>query len=393
MAIFFNFTQIKQYLKGLIKSFIWDFRSIDKKSLVMLIIIISIGFVFTLSAIYAVSVRIYINPHMLLIKHLLSIGIGCFLFMFFIRKEIEVIEKISLIAFIFILGLIYTLPFFATTVKGSKRWIDLGFFSIQPSEILKPFFVVVNSIFINKINSDDYRKRRKGLASSVILILIVGFPLIIQPDIGMFTVYLIVWAVQLFIYGIRMKFFYYLSVVLVGLCVILYTTLPHFKYRIGKYLSSSIGVSSYYQAFKAKQAIKSGSFGGNGIGGGVVKYQIPDSYSDYIFCVMIEELGFFTMLMFSGLYLIFLLRQFLRSSMYDLIFIRVLIVGLITMIAVPFFIHIGVNTNLLPSKGMTWPLISYGGSSTISSFILLGILFSITRKDRYNIFKFNNLKY
>lgn len=276
-----------------------------------------------------------------------------------------------LVAFISLIGL----PFFGTDFgKGAMRWYSLGFASVQPSEFLKPGFIVVAAWMLaagQEINGPPGRLWSLMLAAAIVLLLAF------QPDFGQAALILFGWGVMYFVAGAPMV----LLVAIAGLVVLggtfAYENSEHFARRIDGFLTPEVDPRT--QLGYATNAIQEGGFFGVGVGGGEVKWSLPDAHTDFIIAVAAEEYGLILVLCIIALYASVVVRSLLRLMRERDPFIRLAGTGLACMFGVQALINMGVAVRLLPAKGMTLPFVSYGGSSLIAGGIAVGMLLAFTR--------------
>jgi cell division protein FtsW len=275
------------------------------------------------------------------------------------------------LAFISLIGL----PFFGTDFgKGAMRWYSLGFASVQPSEFLKPGFIVVAAWMLaagQEINGPPGRLWSLLLAAAIVLLLAF------QPDFGQAALVLFGWGVMYFVAGAPMV----LLVAMAGLVVLggtfAYENSEHFARRIDGFLTPDVDPRT--QLGYATNAIQEGGFFGVGVGGGEVKWSLPDAHTDFIIAVAAEEYGLVLVLCIILLYASVVVRSLLRLMRERDPFIRLAGTGLACMFGVQAMINMGVAVRLLPAKGMTLPFVSYGGSSLIAGGIAVGMLLAFTR--------------
>ncbi len=263
-------------------------------------------------------------------------------------------------------------------VNGAQRWLSIAGTSLQASEFLKPFFAVVTAWILSAQFSDATLPVKRVVV--VPLVLICGL-LMLQPDFGQTVLILSVWMAQLALAGMPLVLITVAAVVGIALLVVGYFTSDHVYQRINGFLDPSS--QDTYQMDKALEAMGSGGLLGRGMNEGVVKLNLPDAHTDYIFAVIGEEFGAIACLMLLLLYAGIVLRT-LASLMHQQDPFRFLAAaGLIVQFGLQAIINIGVNLALLPSKGMTLPFISYGGSSLLALAIGMGMLLALTRRNRY----------
>ncbi len=260
-------------------------------------------------------------------------------------------------------------------IKGARRWISLPGFSLQPSEFVKPAFIVLNAWLLA-----HPAVRSLGLPKllPVGLLALTVTLLLLQPDLGMTMVVSAVWLAQLFLAGLPLI----LVAIGGGLGIIgligAYFMFPHVSSRIDRFLNPEAGDS--YQVDRALEAFQAGGLFGVGPGQGTVKETIPDSHADFIFAVAGEELGLIWCLALLVLIAFIVLRGFYRSGQGPTLFVTLAGSGLIVQFGLQALINIGSSLHLLPTKGMTLPFVSYGGSSLVAMGMGMGMLLALTRK-------------
>jgi len=276
-----------------------------------------------------------------------------------------------IVSFIALLGL----PIFGTDFgKGAVRWYSLGFASVQPSEFLKPAFVIVAAWLLasaQEINGPPGRLWSFALAIVIVTILAL------QPDFGQASLVLFGWGVMYFVAGAPMLLLVGMAGMVVLAGTFAYNNSEHFARRIDGFLSPDVDPTT--QLGYATNAIQEGGFFGVGVGEGAVKWSLPDAHTDFIIAVAAEEYGLILVLCIIALYSVIVLRSFFRLMKERDPFIRLAGTGLAAMFGVQAMINMGVAVRLLPAKGMTLPFVSYGGSSLIAGGIAVGMLLAFTR--------------
>ena len=246
--------------------------------------------------------------------------------------------------------------------------------SIQPSEFLKPFFAVVSAWFLTK----GLEGKNIGFKIVFTIFLLSSCLLILQPDFGMTILFMVVFFAQLFVSGLSIIFVLILVVVLLIVGVLSYYNIENVKNRIDIFIDPLSGDT--YQIEQSIKAFKSGGIKGKGLGQGTLKETIPDAHTDFIFSIAGEELGFIFCSVLILIFLTIVIRGLLASLKKRELYSLILVVGLVSIFGLQAVINIASSLGLIPTKGLTLPLISYGGSSMISSSILIGILLSHTKK-------------
>ena len=295
---------------------------------------------------------------------------------FLSTTSLSVVRRFGIIGFFLVVIALALLPIFGTDFgKGAVRWFSLNWLTIQPSEYLKPFFV----IFISWIVAGNiYSNPRAGLILSFFSMAICVFFLTMQPDLGQTVVLIGCWVLIHFIVGVSWLFsaVFFTFVSTVAFIFIQFSS--HVATRLKTFFSNVIEPTS--QMGLVEQAIHSGGFLGVGAGNGKIKWSLPDAHTDFIIAVAIEEFGLIVFIIILTLYVIILLRTLSRLIVERNPFLLLVGLGLLTIIQTQALINLGVAARLLPTKGMTLPFISYGGSSMVAMGILMGLLLNVTRR-------------
>ena len=304
-----------------------------------------------------------------------------FIIIFLSILSIKENRRIFLVGFLLSVIAIFLLPFLGTDHgKGAVRWISLFNISFQPSEFLKPFYIVA----ITWIMSSSYSNYQiPGKVISFIFMSIIVFTLIIQPDYGQAALFLSIWTILYFLAGASFLILFLIILVTLFVGFISYSNSAHFAGRINTFLSPEIEPKS--QLSFALNAIQDGGLFGVGVGEGVIKWRLPDAHTDFIIAVAAEEYGIILCLLIILFFCLIVIRSLLLLKNQQDFFIRNCGVGAISFFSLQAIINLGVSVRLLPAKGMTLPFISYGGSSLIASGFLMGLLLACTRKRNENI--------
>ncbi len=357
-------------------------RNIDKKIFFCFIALFLLGLFFSLSSTSSLAgERLNKDYYFFFSKHLLFMTLAISLMIFISFFSQSSINKIIIPAFIFFYMLLILVPIIGIEVKGAKRWLDAYFFRIQPIELIKPFYVLITAHVLSK---EREMKRSLYLFSFLILASIIIF-LVNQPDVGQSILLTTTWISLVFIAGISIfSIFLLITVFFLTFSSLIFFLPNKFGYiieRILAYMDPSR--NSSFQSEKALNAIKQGGLKGQGMGEGILKESVPEAHTDYIIAVISEEFG---SLISISIILIFLYISF-RIINYTIDEsdkrIKISLCGLSSLLIFQTFIHIGVNTSILPTTGMTLPFLSYGGSSLIGSSLLAGVILSYTKKKFY----------
>ena len=267
------------------------------------------------------------------------------------------------------------LPVFGTDFgKGAVRWYSLGFGSFQPSEFLKPCFVILAAWLMAASQDID---GPPGKAWSLMIAAVIALLLAFQPDFGQAALVLFSWGVIYFVAGAPFLLLTVIAGAVLAGGVLAYNSSEHFARRIDGFLSPEVDPRT--QLGYATNAIQEGGFFGVGVGEGSVKWSLPDAHTDFIIAVAAEEYGFVLVLAIIALYAAIVVRALFRLMRERDPFTRLAGAGLACAFGVQALINMGVAVRLLPAKGMTLPFVSYGGSSVIASGIALGMLLALTR--------------
>ncbi len=354
-------------------------KNIDKYIFSLILILFFLGLFFSLvSTSLIASDKLDTNSYYFFIKHFSFIILGITILIIFSFLKDEILFKVSIILFCISLITLFLVPFIGIEVKGSKRWLDLGFLPrFQPIEIIKPFFIVILSTLLCLKKNNLYFKY---FLSSIILLPILLL-LISQPDLGQTLLIAMVWLSLIFVSGINIYLFFLFFLIVSLTATYLIFFVSKFEYIKSRFLSfinsSEVG---NYQAEKASDAIISGGFFGKGIGEGTLNSKIPEAHTDYIVSVVSEEFGAIIVIIIIFLYLVFAYKIIQKINLINIEKIKLILIGCVSLILLQTFVHIGVNIRLLPTTGMTLPYISYGGSSIMSTAIISGIILNLTKR-------------
>ena len=363
--------------------FINYWRNIDKKIFFCFLILFLLGLFFSFSSTSSLAgERLNKDYYFFFTKHLVFTFLALIIMICISSVNTSFLKKIIVPIFLFSFIFLALVPFFGVEVKGAKRWLDLYFFRLQPIEILKPFFILatVKVLTLEKLQNSQI----KYLFSFLILLSVVIL-LIDQPDLGQSILLVLSWGATVFISGVSLFYIIsFFSIFLISFASLLYF-LPHkFGYIIDRLVSFfDPSKGDKFQSSSALDAIKLGGLKGQGMGEGILKDSVPEAHTDYIIAIISEEYGSIISVMIILIFLYISFRIIKNCINQDDQLVKFSLCGLSTLLIFQTFIHIGVNTNLIPTTGMTLPFLSYGGSSLIGSAILAGIILNYTKNKTY----------
>lgn len=350
-------------------------RTIDKWSMGAVLALFSIGLLLALAASVPLAARNDL-PSFHYVQRQLGFGLAGILAMVGVSMlDPRQIRRLGTVLFLVALIGLMLLPFFGTNYgKGAVRWFSLGIGSVQPSEFLKPGFVIVSAWLIAAAQDIG---GPPGRAWSFGLLVIVTALLVLQPDFGQTALVLFGWGVVYFVSGAPMKLLMVVGSLIAAGATVAYNSSDHFAGRINGFLAAEIDPRT--QIGYATTAIQNGGFFGTGVGEGQVKWQLPDAHTDFIIAVAAEEYGLVLVSVVILLYGTILVRSLLRLMRERDPFARLGGAGLVCIFTVQAMVNMGVAVRLLPTKGMTLPFVSYGGSSVVAAGLTVGALLALTR--------------
>ncbi|MGZ9810016.1 peptidoglycan glycosyltransferase FtsW [Pseudoroseicyclus sp. H15] len=350
-------------------------RTIDKLSMAAILGLFGLGMLLGLAASPPLAERNGLDPFYYVTRQAMFGGMAmCVMFVVSMMSPL-MIRRLAVLAFAAAFVALALLPFFGTDFgKGATRWYSLGFASFQPSEFLKPVFVVLCAWLMaagQEIGGPPGR-----LWSFMVAVAVAGL-LVAQPDFGQACLVLFSWGVMYFVSGASMVLIFSIFGLVVGSGIIAYNSSEHFARRIDGFLAAEVDPTT--QIGYATNAIREGGFFGVGVGEGQVKWSLPDAHTDFIIAVAAEEYGLVLVLAIIALFLFITLRSLFRLTKERDPFIRLAGTGLACAFGVQAMINMGVAVRLLPAKGMTLPFVSNGGSSVLAAGLAVGMLLAFTR--------------
>ena len=361
-------------------------RNIDKKIFVSFIILFFLGLFFSFSSTSSLAgERLNKDYYFFFSKHLIFTFLALVIMILISTISTHILKKMIIPLFIFSFIFLALVPLIGVEVKGAKRWLDFYFFRLQPIEILKPFFILVT---VKILTSEKFQNSQIKYFFSFLLLSSVIILLIDQPDLGQSILLVGSWIATVFISGVSLIYILsFFSLFLISLSLILILLPDKFGYVLDRLISFIDPTKGdKFQSSSALDAIKLGGLTGQGMGEGILKERVPEAHTDYIIAIISEEYGSIISIIIILIFLFISFRIIKHCINQKDQLIKISLCGLATLLIFQTFIHVGVNTNLIPTTGMTLPFLSYGGSSLVGSAILAGVILNYT-KNKINLYE------
>ncbi|MFC2968663.1 putative lipid II flippase FtsW [Acidimangrovimonas pyrenivorans] len=350
-------------------------RTVDKWTMTCVFILYGIGLLLGLAASVPLATRNGLPPFHYVDRQAVFGAVSLVVMMLTSMLNPNMVRRMGVVGFLAAFVALALLPAFGSDFgKGAVRWFSFGFATVQPSEFLKPGFVILTAWLMaasQEINGPPGKS-----VSFAITIVVVAF-LAMQPDFGQSALILFSWGVMYFVAGAPILLLMTVCVMVATGGMAAYTYSDHFAKRIDGFLASDVDPRT--QIGYATHAIQEGGFFGVGVGEGQVKWSLPDAHTDFIIAVAAEEYGLILVLVILALYATIVVRSLVRLMRERDPFIRLAGTGLACIFGIQAVVNMGVAVRLLPAKGMTLPFVSYGGSSIIAAGITMGMLLAFTR--------------
>ncbi len=357
-------------------------RNVDKNILFGFFLLFFLGLFFSFSSTSSLAGERLNKTYYFFFSKQLAFTILALIIMFIISAiETSLLKKIITPLFVIFFLLLILVPIVGVEVKGAKRWLNLYFFRLQPIELLKPFFILatVKILTLEKLQNSQAKYLLSFLLLSSIIILLID-----QPDLGQSILLTGSWIATVFVSGVSILYiFSFLIVFIILISSVLFFMPEKFGYIINRlitFIDPSKG-DNYSQSSKALNAIKQGGIKGQGMGEGILKDEVPEAHTDYIIAIISEEYGSIVSILIITIFLYIAFRIIKSCIIKNDESLKLSLCGLASLLIFQTFIHVGVNTSLLPTTGMTLPFLSYGGSSLIGSAILAGIILNYTKNE------------
>lgn len=352
--------------------------TVDRWMLALILVLITVGIWLTLTASPAVAERLGLDPLHFVKKQAFFLTLAFFTVLGISMMSAQLVRRFAVLGFPVMLGLTVLTLIIGPEIKGATRWLQIGSYTFQASEFLKPFFIVTTAWVLSSHFTDEKIPAKKVAFGLYMLVVML---LVLQPDFGQTVLVSTVWMAQMALAGLPLMWLMLAGVVGILGLGLGYALLPHVASRIDRFINPESGDT--YQMDKAMQAFESGGMLGKGPGEGTVKLHLPDAHTDYIFAVVGEEFGAIACVMLLILFAGLVVRGLAHLLEEENPFRLLAAAGLIMQFGLQTLINIGVNLALLPSKGMTLPFISAGGSSMLALAIGMGMVLALTRRNRF----------
>jgi cell division protein FtsW len=357
----------------------WWF-TVDRPLLSATLLLMAVGVLVSMAASPPVAARIGLDPYHFVKSQLFYLSLAVVGLLTISCFDRQWIRRAGLAGFVGSLVLMWLALKFGPEIKGAHRWIDFGPVSLQPSEFAKPCFVIVFAWMLSE------RIRQPDMPGHLIAYGCAGLfllSLVIQPDFGQAALVVATIGAMLLVYGIPWPLIFGLAGAAAAAVSLSYALVPHVASRIDRFLNPEKGDT--FQVDTSMQAFHNGGVLGAGPGGGTAKLVLPDAHTDFTFSVVGEEFGLLACLTIMGLFLFIIIRALKRAKTEQEPFAALAMAGATSMFAIQASINMGVNVALLPAKGMTLPMISYGGSSLLGTAMAIGFILALGRQSTVTI--------
>ncbi|NBX74382.1 MAG: cell division protein FtsW [Alphaproteobacteria bacterium] len=353
--------------------------TVDRWTLALLTVLIGLGLMLVQASTPAIAAARDLPNYHFIKNQLMVLLPGLLLLLGVSMTSPRSIRIIALFGFLASLLMLIAVIFWGQEVKGATRWLVVPLLgTFQPSEVMKPFFIVTAAwLFARHTRHMGF----PALETNIIFAVITALLLLAQPDVGMTMLVMVVWFGQFTLAGLPLILLSLAAVLGAAGVLVAYHIFPHVASRIDRFIDPASGDT--YQVDRALEAFSAGGLWGKGPGEGTVKMHLPDAHADFVFAVAGEELGLFWCLVIVAIYVAIIARGLWRLRGEKSLFITLAVGGLLAQFGVQALINMASALHLGPTKGMTLPFISYGGSSLLSMCILFGMLLGLTRK-RYD---------
>ena len=349
--------------------------TVDQLTLAAIGALLLAGVVLSLAASPPVAARLGLEPFYFVNRHIFFLlpTIAIMLGMSFLSPR--QIRRLSIVVFAVSLVMVAATPYLGAEIKGARRWLVIAGMNIQPSEFLKPAFIIMVAWLFGE---SARRPEMPANAIALGLLVLVVALLVLQPDFGQTMLVLLVWGALFFMAGMRVVWVFGLAMTAAVGLTGAYYTVPHVARRIQRFMNPASGDT--FNIDIATESFMRGGWFGQGPGEGTVKRILPESHTDFVYSVAAEEFGVALCLVLAALFAFIVIRALVRALRNDDPFTRFAAAGLAILFGLQSAINMSVNLHLIPAKGMTLPFISYGGSSMLAVAYGMGMLLALTRE-------------
>jgi cell division protein FtsW len=348
--------------------------SVDRWTLGAIGTLIGFGYIMMLAASPAVAERIGTSRETFILKQVVFLAIAGVIVVLVSLLSPRDIKRLAIAGCLIALALTAATMVMGVEIKGARRWISLPGMTVQPSEFLKPCFAIVTAWLLSEGRKSP---RFPGMSIAFVVFVLILMLLKSQPDIGMLAVVTVVFLAQLYINGLPLVLVGVALAMIGGGSVMAFTLFPHVRSRVTRFWD---GTGDNYQVTTAMEAFGNGGLMGRGPGEGHVKDVLPDAHADFVFAVAGEEFGMLICVVILAVFAFIVLRGLLRLLREQDHFVVLSCTGLVTGFGLQAFVNMASTLRLIPTKGMTLPFISYGGSSVIAVALGMGMLLALTRR-------------
>jgi len=350
--------------------------TVDRWMLGVVALLIGIGVLMSFAASPAAAARMNIgDPFHFAVRQCVFAGVSSFVLISVSMLDVKGVRRASFFIWLCAIAVMVALPFIGHNAKGATRWLEFGGFTFQPSEYMKPALIILVAWM--------FAEGQKGQGVPGVSIAFALYAtsiglLLIQPDVGQTVLITIAFGAAFWMAGVPMSWVMLLGATAVAGLSSTYFLFPHVQSRVDRFLSPD--KADTHQVDRASEAIAAGGFFGRGPGEGVMKRHVPDLHTDFIYSVGAEEYGLIFSLLLISLFAFVVVRGLYRAMKLSDPFEQVAAAGLFVLVGQQAIINVAVNLNLIPTKGMTLPFISYGGSSMIAMGLTMGLALALTRR-------------
>ncbi|MDZ4321428.1 MAG: putative lipid II flippase FtsW [Phenylobacterium sp.] len=350
--------------------------TIDRWLLGAAAVLIGLGILLSFAASPAAAARMNVgDPFHFALRQCVFAVVGASVLIGASMLEVRMVRRLSFFIFVGAIALMIALPFMGHTAKGATRWVEFAGFTLQPSEFLKPALIILVAWMFSEGQKGE---GVPGVTIAFALYAISVALLLIQPDVGQTVLITVAFGAAFWMAGVPLSWVMRLGAVAVAGLVAIYFVFAHVADRVNRFLNPE--TADTHQVDRAAEAIAAGGLFGRGPGEGVMKRHVPDLHTDFVYSVAAEEYGLVFSLIVIGLFALIVTRGLHRAMKLSNTFEQVAAAGLFVIVGQQAIINIAVNLNMIPTKGMTLPFISYGGSSLIASGLTLGLALALTRR-------------